>query len=484
MVAPFDLEALREAERTTPQPTVLPAPFEPPEFHQLPESTESELSETEQPDGSTSPLSRRERRQASATGFPILRRARSERSPRAHPRRRWLIIVLVPVVVIAAAAIFVGVRLSAAIPSAVVTPSLSRFVHVDGPVNSLPWPPSGQAAIAVPSIGIDEASGPEQPAPVASLTKMMTAYVILQDHPLGPTQDGPTITMSQTDVDDFNKDTVEDQANAQVTVGEVLTERQLLGGMLVHSADNYADALARWDAGSLPAFVDKMNQTAASLGMHQTHYADASGFDPASQSTASDQLRVAGPDMNIPAFASLVDVTSITLPVAGTITSYTPLIGFDGVIGVKSGFTSQSGGCDVVAVIRRAHGLPVLVLAAVTGQQGPGVLRLAGTLGLTLSNAVAPLIGATPVIKSGTVVARVSAVGHTVTATVRGTANVLSWPGVTATRVFKRSGTIAQGAKAGTKIGSVIVTMGTQRVVLPVRLTGSLPKETLTQRVF
>jgi D-alanyl-D-alanine carboxypeptidase (penicillin-binding protein 5/6) len=313
---------------------------------------------------------------------------------------------------------------------------------------------------------------------------MMTAYVILQDHPIGLHQNGPTITMTQTDLDDFNNDTVQDQSNAQVMVGEGLTERQLLGGMLVHSADNYADALARWDAGTLPAFVAKMNATASKLGMHQTHYVDASGFDPSSQSTASDQLRVAGPDMTIPAFASLVDATSITLPVAGTITSYTPLIGFDGVIGVKSGFTNQSGGCDVVAVVRRAHGLPVLILAAVTGQQGPGVLKLAATEGLTLSNAVGPLIGATPIIKSGTVVARVTAVGHTVTATVRGTANLLSWRGVTGTRVFIRSGTVAQGTKAGTRIGSVIVTLGTQRVVLPVRLTGSLPKETLMQRVF
>jgi D-alanyl-D-alanine carboxypeptidase (penicillin-binding protein 5/6) len=469
MVAPFDLESLREAELQPSEPSWFPTS---PESLESPELTESsEL--TGQPEGHDAPFSRKERRQASGPTFPILSR-----------RRRWVIVVLVPVVVIAAAAIFVGVRLSAAIPPAVVTTSLSKFVQVHRPANALPWPPSGQAAIAVPSIGIDVASGPEQAAPVASLTKMMTAYVILQDHPLTGNQQGPNITMSQTDVDDFNRDTVQDQANAQVSVGEVLTERQLLGGMLVHSADDYADALARWDAGSLPAFVDKMNQTAAALGMHHTHYADASGFDPGSQSTASDQLRVAGPDMNIPVFASIVNATSITLPVAGTITSYTPLIGFDGVIGVKSGFTQQSGGCDVVAVIRRAHGLPVLILAAVTGQQGPGVLRLAATQGLTLANAVGTLISATPIIRSGTVVARVTAVGRTVTATVRGTANVLSWPGVTATRVFKRSGTIRQGAKAGTRIGSVIVTMGTQRVMLPVRLTGSLPKESLSQRLF
>ena len=122
---------------------------------------------------------------------------------------------------------------------------------------------------------------------------MMTAYVILRDHPLGPGQNGPSITMTQADVDDFDNDTVEDEANAQVTVGEVLTERQLLEGLLVHSANNFADTLARWDAGDIPAFVAKMNSTATQLGMDHTHYADPSGFDQISQSTAGDLLKVA-----------------------------------------------------------------------------------------------------------------------------------------------------------------------------------------------
>ncbi len=77
----------------------------------------------------------------------------------------------------------------------------------------------GQGAVAVPAIGVDEASGPEQPAPVASLTKLMTAYVILHDHPLALGQPGPTITVSQADVDDYDNDTVDDDSNAQVTLG-------------------------------------------------------------------------------------------------------------------------------------------------------------------------------------------------------------------------------------------------------------------------
>jgi D-alanyl-D-alanine carboxypeptidase (penicillin-binding protein 5/6) len=263
-----------------------------------------------------------------------------------------------------------------------------------------------------------------------------------------------------------------------------LTERQLLGGMLVHSANNFALTLARWDAGSIPAFVAKMNRTAASLHMDQTHYADPSGYDQASQSTAGDLLKVAAPDMNNPVFASLVKMSSITLPVAGTISTYTPLLGIQGVIGVKSGFTTVAGGCDVVAVVRESHGLPVLILSAVTGQQGPNVLVAAGLMALNLANNTAAAIGATPIVRAGAVVAHVSAGGHTVDATAQSTANVLSWPGVTATRTFIATRAVTPGTKRGTRIGSVEVALGTQRVDIPVLLGADLPKETLLQRLF
>ena len=192
---------------------------------------------------------------------------------------------------------------------------------------TLPWPTTGQGAIAVPSIGVDVASGPEKAAPVASLTKLMTAYVVLHDHPLALDQPGPTITVTQADVDDYDSATVNDDSNAEVTLNEQITEAQVLGGMLVHSADNYADLLATWDAGSIPAFVAKMNATAARLGMDHSHFADASGVNPGSESTASDLLKVAALDMADPTFASMVQMSSITLPVAGTISTYTPLLG-------------------------------------------------------------------------------------------------------------------------------------------------------------
>jgi serine-type D-Ala-D-Ala carboxypeptidase (penicillin-binding protein 5/6) len=404
------------------------------------------------------------------------------RHRRPH-RRRWVALILTLLVIVGLAAVAL-VRLQAPDPVAAVTATLPSSFHLtDAPV-SLPWPAVGQSAVAVPSIGVDATSGPETPVPIASLTKMMTAYIILHDHPIGPDQNGPGITMTQTDVNDFNNDTVEDEANAQVTAGEVLTERQLLEGLLVHSANNFADTLARWDAGSIPAFVAKMNATAAQLDMDHTHYADPSGFDEGSQSTAGDLLKVAAPDMENPTFAGIVRMSSVTLPVAGTIASYTPLLGFQGVIGVKSGFTTAAGGCDVVAVVRSVHGTPTLILAAVTGQQGPNVLAAAGFIALNLADHASGVIGATPVVRAGQVVAHVSAAGHSVAATAASTAEMLSWPGVKGQRVLVDGRTISAGAKRGTRIGSVTVVLGSQRTTIPVTLRGYLPKPTVFQRLF
>jgi D-alanyl-D-alanine carboxypeptidase len=188
--------------------------------------------------------------------------------------------------------------------------------------------------------------------------------------------------------------------------------------------------------------------------------------------------------MESPVFASLVQQSSITLPVAGTISTYTPLLGVDGVIGVKSGFTSEAGGCDVLAVRRDIDGQQTLLLAAVTGQQGVDVLAQAGLHSLALVSALQPLVGSTSLLRQGQVVARVTEAGKTVTG--RGTSSVrmLTWPGVRATRVFVPAPHLTDQARTGAQVGTVVVSEGTQHVVVPVRLTQDVPRPSVLQRIF
>jgi D-alanyl-D-alanine carboxypeptidase (penicillin-binding protein 5/6) len=416
----------------------------------------------------------------------------SDGSPgqRAPHRLRWipvvLIVLIVLVILVGGVGSFAGLRLSGADPLPAVTPVLDSDVDVPAQplVHSLPWPNVGQGAVAIPAIGVALASGPEQPVPMASLTKLMTAYVILRDHPLAPNAPGPAVAVTQADVDDYNLDVVSNNSSALVAAGEQLTELQLLAGLLVHSADNYADLLARWDAGSIPAFVNEMNDAATQLGMGHSHFVDASGVDAGSVSTAADILKVAAPDMANPVVVALVRMPSVTLPVAGTIATYTPLLGFDGVIGVKSGFTTAAGGNDVLAVRRTIHGRSTLLLAAVTGQQGRSVLGQAGLHGLALVNALAPMVGTTALLRQGDVVAHVSSAGQVVDERAATSVSMLTWPGVTAHRVFLPVGRLTDRARRGAVTGSVVVTLGTQRVAVPVQLSDDLQRPSMLQKLF
>jgi D-alanyl-D-alanine carboxypeptidase (penicillin-binding protein 5/6) len=414
-------------------------------------------------------------------------RGRHAAPPRPKVLTKGRTVLVLAIVIVLAADAFVLVRLRAPAAAAAVTSTLRPTVTISPAPVTLPWATIGQSAISVPSLGVGATSGAEDPVPIASLTKLMTAYVVLRDHPLAPGQSGPSITITPADVADYETDTAQDEANAAVTAGEVLTEQQMLEGMLVHSANDFADALANWDAGSVPAFVIKMNQAAAQLGMTHTHYADASGYSNASQSTAGDVLVVAGRDMDNPVFASIVRMTSVTLPVAGRLPSYTPLLGFLGVEGVKSGFTSMAGGCDVLAVTPTVHGHTILILASVTGQSGknqPNVLLAAGQAAFKLAAAVSTSLGSVAVVRAGATVAHVTVDGHTVGAVAQSTANALTWPGVTFNRVLVQTNAVTAGAGPGTRVGAVVVAFGTQHIVVPVRLRQGLPGETLSQRIF
>src|SRR3989442_7943155 len=104
---------------------------------------------------------------------------------------------------------------------------------VPGTPPALPWPARGSAAVGVSGLGQVASSGNEQAIPAASVTKVMTALVLLTDKPLKKGDTGPTITITDADVQSYESDLKSEQSVAKVEVGEQLTELQLLQGMLI-----------------------------------------------------------------------------------------------------------------------------------------------------------------------------------------------------------------------------------------------------------
>jgi serine-type D-Ala-D-Ala carboxypeptidase (penicillin-binding protein 5/6) len=248
-----------------------------------------------------------------------------------------------------------------------------RSEHRGAPRQTLPstvWPAHGQAAVVLTGQSQVQAGPNQHAAPIASVAKVMTAYLVLRDHPLRPGEDGPTITLTDADLADTERRRRQQESVVSIAAGEQLTELQALQALLLPSANNIAAVLARWDAGSADRFVARMNATAGSLGMTHTRYTDPSGFDDATVSTAADQVRLVDRAMRLPVFANIVATPSATLPVAGTVHNTNTLLGRDGFVGVKTGSTAAAGGCFAFRAIRWIAGKPTAITGVVLGQPG------------------------------------------------------------------------------------------------------------------
>lgn len=249
-----------------------------------------------------------------------------------------------------------------------------RLVVADAPEQSpsrhvgLAWPAMGEAAVVVPGVGVLGSRRGDREVPIASVAKVMTAYVVLRDHPLGRDDSGPLITVTPGDVAIYRADLAAGESVARVQAGQGLSERQALEALLLPSANNIATLLARWDAGSLEAFVTKMNHEALRLGLTHTSYADASGVDSATVSSANDQARLATTALRKRVFAQIVSMRQARLPVVGVVGNLNPLLGRGGVFGVKTGSTSAAGGCLVFASHARVGAHLITVVGAVLGQ--------------------------------------------------------------------------------------------------------------------
>jgi D-alanyl-D-alanine carboxypeptidase (penicillin-binding protein 5/6) len=265
-------------------------------------------------------------------------------------RRRWLVAVIF--------ALFLA---HAALAGAGRSPGSTAR----GYASPVLWPQPGQAALVLGN-GRVAASPGAQPVPIASLAKVMTAYLTLERYPLSGVQAGFTITVTEAEAQTEAAATAEGQSGVAVQPGEQLTELQLLEALLIPSGNDIAEMLAVTVAGSGTGFVAQMNAEARELGMTHTTYTDPSGFDPSTVSTAADQLRVFERAMRFPVFRQIVSMPTATLPVAGTVTNFNPLIE-DG-YGGKTGSDSAAGGCLAFFTHVTVDGHPLTAAGVVLGQ--------------------------------------------------------------------------------------------------------------------
>lgn len=196
----------------------------------------------------------------------------------------------------------------------------------------------------------------ERQLPPASLTKVMTALLILDDY-----RPDEVVTVSKAAAAEIG-------SRIGLRAGDKLTVADLLAATLIRSANDACHALADWHSGSEAAFALKMNERAKLLGMRDSHFVNACGLDkPGHISTARDLAVLAETALQNPTFTRISNkgrmvVRSVDRKRTFDLRSTNHLIGkYDGVMGMKTGFTNRAGPC-LIAVAERDGKQVLLVL--------------------------------------------------------------------------------------------------------------------------
>jgi len=198
------------------------------------------------------------------------------------------------------------------------------------------------------------------PRPPASLAKLLTAVVLLDDPRW---DDAARVEVSAAAA-------AVEGSQLGLRRGEALRAGDALTALLVRSANDACLALVEHFAGSIGTFVERMNTRAAALGMSRSHFGHPCGLDaPGQQSTARDLLRVAGVALGRPAIASRVALARAEIATLDgrrlAFVNGNALVGrVDGVIGMKSGFTTRAGKCVIAVAQRGEHRVWLVMLGA------------------------------------------------------------------------------------------------------------------------
>ncbi|MFC7533831.1 D-alanyl-D-alanine carboxypeptidase family protein [Actinoplanes sp. GCM10030250] len=350
-----------------------------------------------------------------------------------------------------------AVQLTRDNPAATLTTSIGSTLRVPGKPATMPWPGEGSAELMIEGLGRLGGSGGGPAKAIGSVAKVMTAFVILQEHPLNGNQEGPELTVSAEDVADYERRKATGQSLVHVVEGEELTQRDALEALMLPSANNIAHQLAIWDAGSEEAFVDKMNDAADELGLANTHYSDPSGFLPTTISTAADQVILGRAALKMPVFAEIVELPDATIPVAGQINNYNDLLGESGVFGIKTGSTDQAGGCLLFASRVKVGSRTLILVGAVFNQPGantPEQLAATNRVVRKLLTAVRKTVKEYQLLAAAPAGKVETEWGATATVSPATPLKVVGWPGLSVP-VKVETTPPAAGIAAGQEVGTV-----------------------------
>lgn len=398
--------------------------------------------------------------------------SRSDPQNRKVYRRRRIIVfgsLGLVVALLLSGSIYIGTTLSAPVPAAAA--SVVEVPDATQPAATIAWPDFGRSAVgAVGFDGVLASSGDQSVIPIASITKLVTALVVLDAHPLQPGEHGPEITYTDVDVEIYWDTIAEGGSAAPVVDGSILTLRQSLEAMLIPSANNYSTSLAVWAYGSIDAYLTSARVWLDAHGLTQTSVADTSGLSPESVSSPSDLVELGKLALAHPTIAEIVAMPSAHLPIIGTVVNTNKLLGMHGVDGVKTGTTDEAGACLLFSADYAVGSQTITVVGVMLGGDTHPQLNAAIA---ALLESVAPAFHEVSVIEAGEALTTYETVwGDTATGRAVDSISVLVWNDTPITIEVETDEIVL--SDDGAMIGTVTVNAGETAFTTPIELDGSL----------
>lgn len=333
---------------------------------------------------------------------------------------------------------------------------------------AMTWPAVGSAGVSVE--GISSAASTTETAPIASVTKVVSAMLVLDARPLQPGEQGPEYSFDYGDTVEYWSYRSDDQSALDVPVGGTLTEYQMLQGILLGSANNYIDRLSDEIWGSDREFAAAAEQWLAARGLNDITVVTPSGRNDRNVASPESLTALASIAMANPVFAEIVGTASVDLPGAGLVTNSNGLLGDPGIVGVKTG--SLDGDYNLLSAKDVTVGdTDVRIYASVLGQDNDEE-RLAASRAL-YEQVEAQLLTQRPAVTADTVVGEVSTPwGATADIVTDADANVVLWN--TTAPTAEVSFALGEAWDADAAVGSMTVTGPVNAVEIPVVLAEEL----------
>ncbi|TPW72328.1 D-alanyl-D-alanine carboxypeptidase family protein [Schumannella sp. 10F1B-5-1] len=402
----------------------------------------------------------------------------AEPGRRRRRRRRQVIGAVVAIAVIAA---LVGGYVSAALNAPLALPKGVVTAPKPEPGGAVAWPAvRGEFAVSVSgadeflgpdAAGVFQAGGGDAAKPMASISKLVTALVVLDRKPLGSSGTGPTITFDKAAHDLYDKYYLLNATIAPMPTGTQMSEHDAIETMLVASASNYAEAVSTWAFGSQSAFLSAARSWLKKQGLNATTFSEPTGLDARNTSTPSDLIALGRLVKADAALTAIVAKTGLDFAPVQGFSNTNPLLGVDGVDGIKTGTLEDYGTNLLFSATVPVTGVdqPLTVIGVVLGSNRDQIVAdVRDWLGALQAG-----FHSVPLAAKGEVVGSYrTAWGAKAEMVLDGGANIVTWSDAPITA--KLTTTALKTGRDGEKVGTVTYTAGARSETVPVVLQGGI----------